>query len=79
MRMIYDHLSAERVGSTRGRDTKEQILKLRLLIKKAQKYDIKTILCLVHYKKVFDCVQWQKLWQKLWQILLEMNALKHLV
>ena len=46
----------------KGRGTRDQIAKIRWIIKKAREFQ-KNIFCLIDYAKPFDCEDHKKLWK----------------
>ena len=61
-------------GFRKGRETRDQIAKIRWVIKKAREFQENNYFCFIDYTKAFDCVDHNKLWK----ILQEMGILDHL-
>ena len=61
-------------GFRRGRGTRDQIVNIRWIIKKARKFQKNIYFCFIDYDKAFDCVDHNKLWK----ILQEMGIPGHL-
>ena len=53
--------------------TRDQIVNLHWIIRKAREYQKKIYFCFIGYTKAFDCVDHKKLWK----ILQEMGILDH--
>ena len=60
-------------GFRKGRGTRDQIAKIRWIIKKARKFQKNIYFCFIDYAKAFDCVDHDKLWK----ILKEMGIPDH--
>ena len=58
----------------KGRGTRDQIAKIRWIIKKAREFQKNIDFCFIDYAKAFDCVEHNKLWK----ILQEMGIPDHL-
>ena len=59
----------------KGSETRDQIVNIHWIIKKAREFQEKNIyLCFIDYAKAFDCVDHKKLWK----ILKEMGISDHL-
>ena len=55
-------------GFRKGRGTRDQIAKIRWIIKKARKFQKNIYFCFIDYTKAFDCVDHNKLWSlKRWE------------
>ena len=52
-------------GFRKGRGTRDQIVNIRWIIKKARKFQKNIYFCFIDYAKVFDCVDHNKLWKAL--------------
>ena len=50
-------------GYRKGRETRDQIANIRLIIKKAREFQKNIYLCFIDYVKAFDCVDHNKLWK----------------
>ena len=61
-------------GFRKGRGTRDQIAKIRWIIKKAREFQNNINFCFIDYTKAFDCVDHNKLWK----ILREMGIPDHL-
>ena len=61
-------------GLRKGKGTRDQIVNICWIIKKAREFQKNTYMCFIDYAKAFDCVD-QK---KLWKILKEMGISDHL-
>ena len=48
----------------KGRGTRDQVVNIRCIIKKAREFQKNIYFCFIEYAKVFDCVD-----HKLWKIL----------
>ena len=62
------------VGCRKGRGTRDQIAKIRWIIKKTREFQENIYSCFIDYSKVFDCVDHNKMWK----ILQEMGIPDHL-
>ena len=58
---------------SKARGTRDQIAKIRWIIKKAREFQKNIYFCLIDYAKAFDCVDHNKLWK----ILKEMGIPDH--
>ena len=61
-------------GFRKGRGTRDQIAKIRWIIKKAREFQKNIYFCFIDYAKAFDCVDHNKLWE----ILKKMGIPDHL-
>ena len=61
-------------GFRKGKGTRDQIVNIHWIIKKAREFQKNTHLCFIDYAKAFDCVDHHKLWK----ILQEMGIPDHL-
>ena len=61
-------------GFRKGRRTRNQIVNIPWIIKKAREFQKNTYFCFIDYAKAFDCVDHNKLWE----ILKEMRIPDHL-
>ena len=61
-------------GFRKGKGTRDQIVNIHWIIKKAREFQKNTHLCFIDYAKAFDCVDHNKLWK----ILQEMGIPDHL-
>ena len=60
-------------GFRKGRGTRDQIVNIRWIIKKAREFQKNIYFCFIDYAKAFDCVDHNKLWK----ILQEMKIPDH--
>ena len=51
------------VGFRKGRGTRDQIVNIRWIIKKAREFQKNIYFCFIDYGKAFDCVDHNKLWK----------------
>ena len=58
----------------KGRGTRDQVVNIRCIIKKAREFQENIYFCFIDYAKTFDCVDHNKLWK----ILREMGIPNHL-
>ena len=56
-------LSDVQAGFRKGRGTRDQIVNIRLIIKKAREFQKNIYFCFIDYAKAFDCVDHNKLWE----------------
>ena len=56
------------VGFRKGRGTRDQIVNIRWIIKKAREFQKNIYFCFIDYGKAFDCVDHNKLWKILKQM-----------
>ena len=61
-------------GFRKGRGTRDQIANIHWIIEKAREFQKNIYFCFIHYTKIFDCMDDNKLWK----ILLEMRIPDHL-
>ena len=61
-------------GFRKGRGTRDQIVNICWIIKKAREFQKNIYFCFIDYPKAFDCVDYNKLWK----ILREMGIPDHL-
>ena len=61
-------------GFRKGRGTRDQIVNIHWIIKKAREFQKNIYFCFIDYAKAFDCVGHNKLWK----ILKEMGIPDHL-
>ena len=61
-------------GFRKGRETRDQIAKVRWIIEKAREFQKNIYFCFIDYTKAFDCVDHNKLWK----ILKEIGITDHL-
>ena len=47
----------------KGRETRDQIAKIRWIIENAREFQKNTYFCFIDYAKAFDCVDYNKLWK----------------
>ena len=69
-----EHLDVQ-AGFRKGRGTRDQIVNICWIIKKAREVHNNTYFCFIDYTKVFDCVDNNKPWK----ILKEMGIPDHLI
>ena len=50
-------------GFRKGRGTRDQIVNIRLINKKAREFQKNIYFCFIDYAKAFDCVDHNKLWK----------------
>ena len=62
-------------GYRKGRETRDQIANIRLIIKKAREFQKNIYFCFIDYAKAFDCVDHNNLWK----ILKEIGIPDHLI
>ena len=62
-------------GFRQGRETRDQIVNICWIIKKAKEFQKNIYFCFIDYAKAFDCVDHNKLWK----ILKEMGIPEHLI
>ena len=62
-------------GFRKGRGTRDQIVNIRWIIKKAREFQKNIYFCFTDYAKAFDCVDHNKLWK----IMKEMGIPSHLI
>ena len=62
-------------GFRKGRGTRDQIVNIHWIIKKAREFHKNIYFCFIDYTKAFDCVYHKKLWK----ILKEMGIPDHLI
>ena len=67
-------LPVVQAGFRKGRRTRDQIVNICWIIKKAREFQKNMYFCFLDYAKAFDCVDHNKLWK----ILKEMGILDHL-
>ena len=56
-------LSDVRAGFRKGRETRDQIARIRWIIKKARELQKNICYCFIDYSKAFYCVDHSKLWK----------------
>ena len=67
-------LTDVQVGFRESRGTRDQIVNLRWIIKRAREFQKNIYFCFIDYAKAFDCVDYNNLWK----ILQEMGLPDHL-
>ena len=67
-------LSDVQVGFRKGRGSRDQIVNIHWIIKKARELQKNIYFCFIDYAKAFDCV----VHNKLWKIVKEMGIPDHL-
>ena len=50
-------------GFRKGRGTRDQIVNIHWIIRKAREFQKNIYFCFIHYAKAFDCVDHNKLWK----------------
>ena len=55
-------------GFRKGRETRDQIAKIRWIIEKAREFQKNIYFCFIDYAKAFDCVDHNKLWKILKEV-----------
>ena len=75
---LQQHVNHElldvQAGFRKGRGTRDQIVSIHWIIKKAREFQKNIYFCFIDYAKAFDCVDHNKLWK----ILKEMGIPDHL-
>ena len=71
---VNHELPGVQAGFRKGRGTRDQIVNIHWIIKKAIAFQKNIYFCFIDYSKVFDCVDHNKLWK----ILQEMGIPDHL-
>ena len=71
---VNHELPDVQAGFRKGRGTRDQIVNICCIIKKAREFQKNIYFCFIDYAKAFDCVDDNKLWK----ILKEMGILDHL-
>ena len=71
---VNHELPDVQAGFRKGRGTRDQIVNICLIIKKAREFQKNIYFCFIDYAKTFDCVDHNKLWK----ILKEMGIADHL-
>ena len=61
-------LSDVHAGIRKGRGTRDQIVRICWIIKKAREFQKNICFCFIDYAKAFDCVDHNKLWKILKEI-----------
>ena len=75
LNQLYIHIYPDvQAGFRKGRGTRDQIVNIRWIIKKAREFQKNIYFCFIDYAKAFDCVDDNKLWK----ILKEMGIPDHL-
>jgi len=59
---IEREIADEQAGFRQGRETRNQITNLRILMHKAREHQQPLYMCFVNFKKAFDSVSHDKLW-----------------
>ena len=76
--MVQQYVDRElpnvQAGFRKGRGTRDQIVNIRWIIKKAREFHKNVYFCFIDDTKAFNCVDHNKLWK----ILQEMGILDHL-
>ena len=60
---VNRELPGVQAGFRNGRGTRDQIDKIRWIIKKAREFQKNIYFCFIDYAKAFDCVDHNKLWK----------------
>ena len=71
---VNHELPDVQAGFRKGRGTRDQIVNIHCIIKKAREFQKYIYFCFIDYVKAFDCVDHNKLWK----ILKEMGIQDHL-
>ena len=71
---INHELPDVQAGIRTSRETRDQIISILWIIKKAREFQKNVYLCFINYAKAFDCVYHNKLWK----ILQDMGIPYHL-
>ena len=71
---VNHELPDVQAGFSKGRGTRDQIVNICWIIKKAREFQRNIYFCFIDYAKAFDCVDHNKLWK----ILQEMGIPDHL-
>ena len=71
---VNHELPDVQAGFRKGRGTRDQIVNIHWIIKKAREFQKNIYFCIIDYAKAFDCVDHNKLWK----ILKEMGIPDHL-
>ena len=71
---VNQELPDVQAGFRKGRGTRDQIVNIHWIIKKAREFQKNIYFCFIDYAKAFDCVDHNKLWK----ILQEMEIQDHL-
>ena len=75
---LHQYMNCElpdvQAGFRKGRGTRDKIVNICWIIKKARKFQKNVYFCFIDYSKAFDCVDHKKLWK----ILKEMGIPDHL-
>ena len=58
---LIPNLPKEQAGFRKGRGMRDHIANLRWMIEEAREFDKVLVLCFIDYKKVFDCVDHDRL------------------
>ena len=59
---INHELPDVQAGIRTSRETRDQIISILWIIKKAREFQKNVYLCFINYAKAFDCVNYNKLW-----------------
>ena len=71
---VNHELPDVQAGFRKGRGTRDQIVNIHWIIKKAREFQKNIYFCFIDYAKAFDCVDHNKLWK----VLKEMGIPDHL-
>ena len=71
---VDSELPNVQAGFRKGRGTRDQIVNICRIIKKAREFQKNIYFCFIDYVKAFDCIDHKKLWK----ILKEMGIPDHL-
>ena len=74
MKFMNRELPQVQAGFRKGRETRDQIVNIHWIIKKAREFQKMIYFCFIDYTKAFDCMDHNKLWK----ILKEMGIPDHL-
>src|SRR5574337_177471 len=76
MQHMISHLAPKgKMGFRKGRENRDQIANIHLIIEKAREFQKNIYFCFIDYAKTFDCVDHNQLWK----ILKEMGIPDHLI
>ena len=65
---VNEELPDDQAGFRKGRGTRDQIVNILWIIKKAREFQKNIYFCFIDYAKAFDCVDHDKLWKILKEI-----------
>ena len=64
-------------GFRKGRGTRDQIVNIHWIIKKARDFQKNIYFCFTDYDEVFDCVDYNKLWKILKEVVIQDHLTCH--